>query len=74
MVKGLDQIVVCAGIQTGNTLVDRSPGSDDQDGQARILLANAAQQRQSIAIRQAEVQQDQIVLLSRDGSFSVRNA
>ena len=65
MVMRLDQVVVGAGIEPGDALLDAVARREDQERQLEAALAPAAQPHHAVATRQAEVQHDRIERLRR---------
>ncbi len=77
MVKRLDEIIVGAGVEPGDTLVDRSACGDDQHRQADMLPPDPLQELQAVAVRKAEIEENQIVLARGNGGLGIaqrRNA
>ncbi|EEF22944.1 conserved hypothetical protein, partial [Ricinus communis] len=62
--KGFEQIVIGAGVEPADAVLDTVAGSDDQDRQ-QGMGAQLAQHGQAIGAGQAQVQQQRVVLLLR---------
>ena len=65
--EGLEDVVIGAGVQSGDAVVQGVAGGDDEHRQGGGLAADAAQYLQAVAAGQAEVQQDEVVVLGAQG-------
>ena len=73
-VKGLDQIIVGAGVEAFYTIGDGITRRDNQHGQRVAFCSQAFEDIEAVAFRQAEVQQHEIVRFTtyrRQGRFAV---
>ena len=61
MVERLDQVVVRAGIEAGDAFVDRAARRDDQDRHGEAGDADRTDQLEPVAIRQAEIHQNEVI-------------
>lgn len=59
-VEGLDEVVVCAGIEAGYAVGHSIARGEDQDGDGDAALAQLAHHVESVALGQAEVEQHEV--------------
>ncbi len=62
VVERLDQVVVGAAVEAGHAVVDAAAGRDDQDRGRDALGAQPADGGQAVAVRQAEIDDQQVVV------------
>jgi hypothetical protein len=71
-VVGLDDVVVGAGVEAGHAVPDRVARGGHQHRHRRAAGPQAAQHLQAVGLGQAEIQQDQVVLLGQQGRIRRR--
>ena len=64
--EGLDQVVVGAGVEAGDAVVDRVARGEHQDRRAVAGLAHAPAHLEAVDVRHRDVQDDGVDLLARD--------
>ena len=69
--KRLNQVVIRAGIQAADAVINGIAGGEDQHRLAELLPSHARQEVQTVFIRQAEVENHQAVVVAgqREGGF-----
>ena len=72
--NGLAEIVVGAGVEAGDAVLDRAARGEDQHRRADAGLAQAAQQLAAVRVRQTEVEDDQIVGIEQQQAPGVVDA
>jgi len=57
----LDEVIVCACVQSGHTIFNRVAGRQDQDGNAVVCSSHLREQFEPISVRQSQIENGSVV-------------
>jgi hypothetical protein len=74
MVERFDEIIIRARIKPRDPLLDRPASGQDDDGHGISGCTDTADKIKPIAIRQAEIEKNEIKIIRTNGLLGIRNA